>query len=76
MKTKITVPELEICRCDLGSGGWSLHAPRGDPLAGEFQEEIFASGDSPWRHGEWTRPNKRDYATAAAEYRRHARKSS
>ena len=30
---KIVTPEFEICRCDLGSGGWSLHAPKDDPLA-------------------------------------------
>lgn len=67
---KIVTPEFEICRCDLGSGGWSLHAPKDDPLAGEFQEIIFASGDSLYRAGKWSRPNKADYRRASVEYRR------
>ena len=48
--------ELELCRCDLGSGGWSLHTP---------DDKLILSGPSKIdKDGDWIRPNEEDYELA------------
>ncbi len=49
---------LELCRADDGSGGWSLHTPEGDLLI-SGPSEADASGD-------WIRPDQADWAAAEA----------
>lgn len=54
--------ELELCRCDLGSGGWSLHLDDED-------ESLISSGDAEMvtdssGFEDWNRPNAEDYAAA------------
>jgi hypothetical protein len=56
-----------LCRSDKGDGGWSLHAP-------DVSDEAIARGDAPcllsgtaeWdaEIGEWSRPDREDYADA------------
>lgn len=64
-----SVPQLEICRSDLGDGGWSLHAPAGDIVPNEI---VLASGEGRMVFGQWAAPSRKAYAAAAAEYRRRA----
>ena len=53
---------LEICRCDRGSGGWSLHLD-------DAAETLVASGDSEYgeEYGDWLRPSAQDYAGARVQ---------
>lgn len=58
--------ELEICRSDLGDGGWSLHIPDDDTdagllLSGESDRDASGIG--------WSRPNDEDREEAMQVYR-------
>ena len=56
MTTTTGKSELELCRCDHGSGGWSLHTDDG---------LIILSGPSELdENEEWLRPDERDYEIA------------
>lgn len=67
----MTADDFILVRSDAGDGGWSLHA------AGSTDEDI-AAGEAPAiasgpseadADGGWTRPNRADFARAAAAVR-------
>lgn len=62
----MTIPEFEVCRSDMGDGGWSLHAPAGDVVP---EECVLASGPSRWRNGAWEHPSQLSYRQARVKYR-------
>ena len=53
-----------LCRCDQGSGGWSLHAPGTTDEQIANGEGLLASGTAHRIGSDWSRPDKADYARA------------
>ncbi len=61
------IPEFEVCRSDMGDGGWSLHAPAGDVVP---EECVLADGPGRIRNGAWAPVSQLAYRRARVKYRK------
>ena len=61
--------ELEVCRSDMGDGGWSLHAVDSGFVS---EDEVLLSGPAEWDDygGVWDRPNEVDWHIAENELKK------